>query len=135
MNPRIEYIALAASTLTLIGILELVRRRHLRESYALLWIGASLSLIALSLFRDLLEGIAWLLGIFYPPMVLLILTGVSGFFLAIHYSIVLSKLADQNRRLAQEVALLKETVREMREQQSGSETQTCREGPVDASTR
>ena len=114
MNPRIEYIALAGSLITLVGILELIRRRHLRESYALLWIGASAGLIVLSMFRELLEAIAKVLGIYYPPMVLLLMVGTCGFFLAIHYSIVLSKLADENRRLAQEIALLRADVEEVR---------------------
>ncbi len=47
------------------------------------------------------------MGIAYSPSVLLLAMIVVGFLLAMHYSISLSRLSEQNKRLAQELALLR----------------------------
>ncbi|HET8631052.1 MAG TPA: DUF2304 domain-containing protein [Thermomicrobiales bacterium] len=107
MNPRIQIISVLGSLLVMALVFELIRRRKLREEYALLWFGASLALIAVSLWRRSLDFAARLVGVAYSPSVLFLGVILLGFFLAIHYSIALSRLEDQNKRLAQEVALLR----------------------------
>ncbi len=107
MNPRIQIIAIVGSIAVILLVFELIRRRKLREEYSFLWFGAGLGLLILSFRRDLLELLAQLTGIAYPPSVLLLGGIVLGFFLAVHYSMSLSRLAEQNKRLAQEVALLR----------------------------
>lgn len=110
MNPRIQIIAVLGSLLVLLFIFQLIRRGKLREEYALIWVGAGFALIVVSLWRNSLEIVARLTGIAYPPSVLLLGVIVLGFALAMHYSISLSRLAEQNKRLAQELALLRHRV-------------------------
>lgn len=110
MNPRIQFIAIAGSIAVILFVFELIRRRKLREEYSFLWFGAGIGLLILSFWRDVLEILAQLTGVAYPPSVLLLGGIVLGFFLAVHYSISLSRLAEQNKRLAQEVALLRHQV-------------------------
>ena len=91
-------------------VYELIRRRKLREEYAIFWLAASFALIGLSLWRRSLDIAARLIGVAYSPSVLLLAVIGIGFFLAMHYSISLSRLAEQNKRLAQELALLRDRV-------------------------
>jgi hypothetical protein len=107
MDPRIQIIAILGSGVILAVVFGLIRQRKLREEYALLWLGASLLLIIMSLWRDLLETVARIVGVAYPPSVLFLAAIVLGFLLAMHFSVSLSHLANQNKRLTQEVALLK----------------------------
>lgn len=108
MNPRIQIISLLGSLLVMLLVFSLIRRGRLREEYALIWFGAGLALIVVSLWRGSLELAARLAGVAYPPSVLLLGVIVLGFILAMHYSVSLSRLAAQNQRLAQEVALLRQ---------------------------
>ena len=112
MNPRIQVIAVLGSVGIILLVFQLIRQRKLREEYALLWFGASVALIVVSLWRGGLELAARLAGVAYPPSVLFLGVMVLGFFLAMHYSISLSRLAEQNKRLAQEIALLRQRLDE-----------------------
>ena len=107
MTQRIQIISVLGSLAVMVFVFMLIRRGKLREEYAIIWFGASVALIGVSLWRDSLEVVAELAGIYYAPSVLLLAVIVLGFALAMHYSISLSKLAEQNKRLAQEVALLR----------------------------
>jgi hypothetical protein len=110
MNPRIQIISVLGSLAVMLFVFQLIRRGKLREEYALIWFGASLALIVVSFWRGSLELAARLAGIAYPPSVLLLGVIVLGFALAMHYSISLSRLAEQNKRLAQELAILRHRV-------------------------
>ncbi len=100
-------VALGASVILLLVVLEMVRRRRLKEEYSLLWLLTAVALIVLSLSRSLLVALADLLGIAYPPSALFVI--FIGFLMLIllHFSTVLTRLSEQNKRLAQEIALLR----------------------------
>jgi hypothetical protein len=105
----------------LLGIvLEMVRSRRLEEQYSLLWVFTGAVLLLLSGWRALLDRLAVLVGVHYPPSALF-LVGF-GFFLVIllHFSLVLSKLASRTKELAQELALLEEEVRSLRREGEGT---------------
>ena len=74
----------------MVFVFMLIRRGKLREEYAIIWFGASLALIGVSLWRDSLDIVAQLAGIYYAPSVLLLGVIVLGFALAMHYSLSLS---------------------------------------------
>ncbi|NPV68019.1 MAG: DUF2304 domain-containing protein [Anaerolineae bacterium] len=97
----------------LLGVLELVRRRRLREEYSLLWILTAIALTVLNLWSAPLDWFAALTGIFRPTVLFVIAV---GFFLLIllYYSTVLTRLADQNKDLAQEIALLRHEIEQLR---------------------
>lgn len=104
---KIELFSIVGSLVVLAMVTQLIRRRRLREEYAILWFISSLFLIVLSLRRDFLEQAAALLGIAYPPSLLLLGGLILGFLLSMHFSISLTRLSEQNKVLAQEVALLR----------------------------
>jgi hypothetical protein len=107
MNPQVQIAAIAGSLAVITIVFELIRRRRLREEYAILWFLGGLALIGVSLWRASLEWAARLLGVAYPPSVLLLAVIGLGFLVAIHFSISLTRLSEQNKRIAQELALLR----------------------------
>jgi hypothetical protein len=90
-----------------LAVIDLIRRGKLKERYSLLWLCASAVLLLFSLSRRLLEFVSHLVGIFYPPSFLFLLAFLFILVIALHFSAVISGLSDQNKRLAQELALLK----------------------------
>src|SRR5438270_11483809 len=103
----ISIAASIASLLLLLVVFELIRSRRLRERYALLWLLTGLVLLALSLWRGGLNTIAGWFGVqTYPPAVLFAVALLFVLAVLLHYSTVISKLADQNVVLAQRLALL-----------------------------
>ena len=110
MTPvKISIAASIASLLLLLIVFELIRGRRLKERYALLWIVTGLVLLVLSAWRGGLNTIAGWIGVStYPPAILFAVATLFVIVVLLYYSTVLSKLADQNTLLAQEVALLRE---------------------------
>lgn len=107
MTPlRVSIAAAIGSVLLILVVLELIRRRRLHERYAILWLVTGLVILALSLWRSGLDTIADALGVSYAPAILFALLALFFILVLLHYSIVISRLADQNTILAQRVALL-----------------------------
>lgn len=103
---RLEYsVVLIALAFTLF-IVRLVRRRQLREKYALLWMGVGATVVALSLTRHLLDRIAVALGFSYGPSILFLVAIVFLLAVAAHLSWEVSRLEERTRRLAEEIALM-----------------------------
>jgi hypothetical protein len=103
---RVSIAASVAAILLLVIIFELIRSRRLQERYALLWLLTGVVVLVLAAWRQGLGKLADLLGISYPPSMLFLLTGFFVLVLLLHYSTVISRLSDQNRILAQRLALL-----------------------------
>src|SRR5690606_40475613 len=101
MEVLIQIIAALLSGLLLLILVELVRRRRLLERYALLWLFSALVLLALAIWRDGLEEIADLLGIASPTNALFFVAFAFVLVLLLHFSLSVSKLADQSKVLAQ----------------------------------
>ena len=114
MTPLGVSILAAVASLALLGVvLELIRSRRLRERYALLWLLTGVVLLVLSLWRSSVNTIAGWIGIeTYPPAVLFAVGTLFIVLVLLHYSTVISKLADQNTVLAQRLALLESQLRE-----------------------
>ncbi len=106
MFDRIQTVSIAGSALIMIIIVELVRLRRLRVEYSILWLLAGACLIALSIFREGLELFGSLVGVHYAPAAIFLAALVFGVLLSVHLTTVITKLADQNVRLAQRIALL-----------------------------
>jgi hypothetical protein len=111
---RVQVIAIAVSAVLLMSVLELVRRRKLVEEYSLLWILGSIAILALSVWRGMLDIAARELGIFYPPSLLLMLVIVIVFVGLLSFSVVLSRQRKQIERLMEETAILGAEIRDLR---------------------
>ena len=118
MTPWIVSVAGVLASLLLLGVVvHLIRTRRLRERYGLLWLLTGLVLLALSAWRDGLNTVADWVGVTgYPPAVLFATATLFILVVLLHYSTVISRLADQNSLLAQRLALIEERLR--REEES-----------------
>ncbi|MDH3383151.1 MAG: DUF2304 domain-containing protein [Deltaproteobacteria bacterium] len=104
---RIAILAVLASALLLLYILEMVRQRKLREEYSILWLAGGVIMLLFSLKRDWLEWASDAAGIFYPPSFLFLIGMLFILLILIHFSITISKLYQMNKKMAQEMALMK----------------------------
>ena len=107
-------LTIIASVGALVFVLELVRRRRLREEYSLLWLGTALAMLILSAWRDLLHGLAALVGIAYPPNLLFLLALLFILFILLYFSTVITRLTQENKESAQQIALLRHDIERLR---------------------
>jgi hypothetical protein len=117
---RVSVVAAIASALFLLVIFELIRSRRLQERYALLWLITGGVILLLSVWRDALRLVAQEIGIAYPPSALFVLGFLFILVVLLHYSTVISELAERNVLLAQDIALLEERLRTQEAQTRGA---------------
>ena len=115
MDARIQVVAILGAAALLLVVLELVRRRRLLERYALLWLLSSVVLLGLAIWRGVLEEIAEAIGVAYPPNALFLIAFLFILLLLLHFSVVVSRLADQTKVLAQRLAQLEARVGERKQ--------------------
>jgi hypothetical protein len=108
---RVSVVAAIAAALFLLIIFELIRSRRLQERYALLWLVTGGVILVLAIWRDALRLLAEQIGIAYPPSALFVVGFLFILVVLLHYSTVISELAERNVRLAQDIALLEERLR------------------------
>jgi hypothetical protein len=106
--------ALITSLLTFLFILELVRRRRLREEYSWLWLLTAGVMIVLVVWFRLLMIVTRLIGAVTPLNTLLLFAVLFLLAIAVHYSVIVSRLTTQVKNLAQELALLSARLEERR---------------------
>lgn len=107
MNSTIQWVSISVSVLVTLLVIQLIRTKKLREDYSMLWFLASLALLLMSIDRHFIDRAATLFGIAYSPSLLLLGAIFLGLVLAMQFSVALSRLSEQNKRLAQELALLR----------------------------
>jgi hypothetical protein len=112
MNPypisAVQIFSIIFSFLLLGVIIALIRKRRLREEYAILWVMIALLFVVLSVFRGLIDGISRLMGIKYQPASLFLILFGCLFLLGFHFSLVISDLKKKLNAMAKTVALLQE---------------------------
>jgi hypothetical protein len=101
-------VALLFSGGLLLMIVLLVRARRLREEYALIWLAAGVTIFVLSVFSGLVNWLAGLLGVSYPPTLILVAGLLFALVILLLQSVAISAQADRLRDLAQYVALLEQ---------------------------
>jgi len=88
-------------------VIELVRRRRLRERYSILWLLTSVVILILASNRTLLDLLARAMKIAYPPSALFVVVFAFLLVITLHFSTVISRLTRENESLAQEMAILR----------------------------
>ena len=112
---KAQIFAVIVSAIFLGVVLELVRRRRLVERYALLWMLAAVALLVLAIWRGALNDLADAIGVISPPNALFLIALGVVFVLLLHFSIATSRLSEETKILAQEVARLDAEARTARE--------------------
>jgi hypothetical protein len=134
IETKVQIVALIATLALLLLVFDLVRRRRLAERYALLWMSAAVALLVLAIWRDGLDVIADLMGIADPANAIFILALGVTFVLLLHFSVATSRLAEETKILAQEVARLDQELRETRSNGVPEELRTKPGEPSKATT-
>jgi hypothetical protein len=105
--PLSTQIAAIAFALFVFGaVFEMVRRRLLHERYAILWLVAAFVLFLLAAWTPLLRGLCSAVGIATPSNAFFVVAFAFLLLLVLHFSVVVSRLSDETRVLAQRLALL-----------------------------
>jgi hypothetical protein len=99
--------------LLLVLIFELLRRRQLREKYAVLWMVVGLAVLPLGFFPRLLNSLARAVGVVSGVSLVLFLGIVFLLMVCIHLSWEASRLEGETRTLAEEVALIRAQLAEL----------------------
>lgn len=112
VSQRVEVIVVAV--LICAVILELIRRKYLMERYAIIWLILGITILVLAAWKGLLTSFSHAVGIYYPPAALFAVAFLFVLALLLHFSIVLSRLSNQNKILAQRLALLQHELQQQR---------------------
>lgn len=115
MTPRQQIFALVASVALLVFIVEMVRRRRLREEYSWLWIVVGVAVFVLSVWFGLLQWLTHLIGAVVPVSTLFVFGILFLMVINIYFSIKISTLTTQVKNLAQRLAIMDHYVQEMRQ--------------------
>jgi hypothetical protein len=121
MTDPTQIAAIVVSVALLVLVLELVRRRRLTEEYSLLWFVCATALLVFSVWRDALHLAARLLGVHYPPAVLILVLVLFVFVVSLYFSVVVSRQRQQIEHLVEELALMDADLRGL--------ARTVHEGP------
>jgi len=70
-------------------------------------------LLIFSIWRGLLDAMAKLAGIFYPPAALFLIGLLFFLVIMLHFSVIISKLYESNKELAQKLAILTWRLKEL----------------------
>jgi hypothetical protein len=111
IQTKLQLLAVALSGGLFLIILELVRRRRLMERYSLLWLLSAATLLVLAVWKGLLQTVSHAIGIHTASNALFAIAFGFVLLLLIHFSLVISRLADQNKVLAQKIGLLEHRLR------------------------
>jgi hypothetical protein len=111
VQARIQLVTILGAAALLLAVLEMVRRRRLMERYALLWLLSAVVLLALAIWSGALAKVSHAIGVIYPPNALFFIAFGFVLLLLLHFSYVVSRLAEQSKVLAQRQALLEERLR------------------------
>ena len=102
--------------------IQLIRKHKLREEYALLWLLATVAILILSVFGNIVGSLARFFNIAYSPTLPLVAGLIFALAVLLSLSVALSNQANQNRDLAQEMALMEFRLRELEGEGKSEET-------------
>lgn len=105
MMPNIAAFLLALAIVGLVA--EMLRRKKLREKYAIWWLVVGVATLVLAAFPQLLVVVAQVLGVQLPSNLLFILSILMLLGVCLHLSWEISVVEEETRALAEEVAILR----------------------------
>jgi hypothetical protein len=96
-------------------VIDLVRRKKLREKYAVLWLVVGTGALILAGFPQLLALVADMLGVQVPANLLFAMSIVLLIGVCLHLSWELSLVEEETRVLAEETAILRSSLEDLQE--------------------
>ncbi len=121
MITRIQILAIIASVSLMSLTVELIRRRKLEEKYALVWLLACIFFLLCSINLEILDFLARLTGVIVPANFLFLLAFFFLVVICLSLTVVISTESQRQRRLAQELSLLRFHLEEQKKKTGMSE--------------
>ena len=97
---------IVSAALILVVVIELLRRRHLRERHAIWWIIAGFLALVAGVFPATLDWAARLIGIEVPINLVFFVSIAILFLVGLQHSSELTQLESKTRTLAERVAIM-----------------------------
>lgn len=113
---------LVVSAVLALLIFQLIRRKKLKEQYSLLWFMIVAVMLLLSIWGEPLTWLSEATGIQLPSNTLFVLAILFLFGMALHFSLLVSRLTDQSKMLAQKLALLDRDLRQLQDDSGEDES-------------
>jgi hypothetical protein len=110
----VHLIAILAAVATITVIVDLSRRRQLREKYALVWLAVGVVMAVFAVSPGLFNSLAHSIGVKNPPDLLTVLASLFLLVVCVQFSWELGRMEDKSRLLAEEVALLRNDLEALR---------------------
>lgn len=102
--------ALIFSICFIIFIINLVKKDKLDEKYSILWLIASLVILIVSIWPELITWVANKFSVFYPPTLMLLFAIIVLGAYIVHMTVVITKQNKMIVKLTQELGILKEKI-------------------------
>ena len=112
MSWQSKIFVLMASIFLIIVVIELVRRRKIREEYSVLWILTAVTMFALTWWDGLLQFFSHIIGAVMNSSTIFFFGITFLGAISLHFSIKISRLTNQVKELTQEMALLRAEIEE-----------------------
>lgn len=107
LDIRLKILAVMTALVFIVLIINLVKKRVLKENFAILWMVVAFILTLLALNFNIVRFVSRLLGIYDPNNTLFFLSVILIFLMLLLFSIEISDLETKVKNLLQETALLK----------------------------
>jgi hypothetical protein len=118
VTPMSYIFGIVSAALILVVVIELLRRRHLRERHAIWWIIAGVLALVAGIFPVTLGWAAGLLGIEVPTNLVFFVSISILFLVGLQHSSELTQLESKTRTLAERVAILELRLRDAEQSNS-----------------
>jgi hypothetical protein len=106
MTDRLQVFVVILGLIMFFGIIELVRRRKLKEEYSFIWLITGFFFVLFAVWSDILVIVSQILGIALPVNTLFFMAIIFIFLLCLYFSLRISALSTQVKNLAQQLAML-----------------------------
>jgi hypothetical protein len=110
---RIQIITILVNLVFICYVCYLIVKGKLREEYSIVWFVCTIILLFFSFWRRGLELVSKLFGIYDPPNMIFTASIFVTLIYLLHLSVVASRLHEQNKKMAQEISLIKFFLKEV----------------------
>lgn len=107
MEPQARIFVILLCALVVLVVIRQIRRWNMGTELSIIWLGVALGGFLLAVAQKLADRISFWIGIQYPPALFFLLSIVGGVFIMLRMSSTVARLESQNKRLTQEMALLR----------------------------
>jgi hypothetical protein len=106
--------------LVLFFVIASLRRKRLKEQYALLWLLMALALVVAPLFINIIDAVSFAIGIDYPPALMIVIALICFVLIFFQFSVTISRFSEQIKSLTQDLALTRRQVADLEQRLAGA---------------